>query len=258
MEESCALIFGCTMITSIRIQNYRSFVDAKVNLRPFSLVVGANGPADSFVGHLYEDLRSAKTTPKFMFVTPNLCNDGHDARCVALNVEGVKTPDGKNAGGLVFADLWQKHWMPMIFASPAYKSGRLLVVLTFDESGITDARACDKVNQADWHSPVGPNVSNPGCSPILGLFKLQTPPTKDFVYPGGGQVGAVLFNRRLIEPGTVDTTGSYNHYSVLRSYEDLLGSTAGGDDGHGHLGFAALPTSTPFGCDVFNRHGSRD
>lgn len=31
------------MITRVRIQNYRSFVDAEVKLRPFSLVVGANG-----------------------------------------------------------------------------------------------------------------------------------------------------------------------------------------------------------------------
>ena len=31
------------MITHIRIQNYRSFVDAEVDLRPFSLVIGANG-----------------------------------------------------------------------------------------------------------------------------------------------------------------------------------------------------------------------
>lgn len=31
------------MITRIHIQNYRSFVDAEVKLRPFSLVIGANG-----------------------------------------------------------------------------------------------------------------------------------------------------------------------------------------------------------------------
>ncbi len=35
------------MITRIRIQNYRSFVDAEVGLRPFSLVVGANGAGKS-------------------------------------------------------------------------------------------------------------------------------------------------------------------------------------------------------------------
>ena len=35
------------MVTRIRIQNYRSFVDAEVTLRPFTLVVGANGSGKS-------------------------------------------------------------------------------------------------------------------------------------------------------------------------------------------------------------------
>jgi phosphatidylinositol-3-phosphatase len=219
------------------------------------LVVGKDGAADQFSGHLYQDLRTRETTPRFMFVTPNLCNDGHDATCAGPNVEGTKDANGKNAGGLVSADLWLKHWMPMIFDSPAYRSGKMLVVLTFDESGFTDARACEKANQADCGSPGGPNVTNPGYSPVLGIFHLQTPPTTPYQYAGGGQVGAVLFNARYIEPGTVNTTGSYNHFSALRSYEDLLGIEEGGDDGHGHIGFAALPTLRPFGADVFNRRG---
>jgi len=139
----------------------------------------------------------------------------------------------------------------MIFSSPAYLSGRMLVVLTFDESGFADARACAAVDQADCKSPTGPNVSNPGFSPILGLFHLQSPPTKNFVYPGGGQIGAVLFNPRYIRAGTVNSTVSYNHYSALRSYEDLLGLTEGGDDGLGHLGYASQPGLMPFGKDVF-------
>ena len=58
-------------------------------------------------------------------------------------------------------------------------------------------------------------------------------------------------------PGSVNTTGSYNHYSALRSYEDLLG-LEGGDDGHGHLGFAAASGLLPFGKDVFNAVSDRD
>jgi hypothetical protein len=216
------------------------------------LVVGNDQTPDSFQGHLFEDLQDRETTPKFMFVTPNLCNDGHDATCVAPNVEGTKNAAGKNIGGLVSADLWLKHWMPMIFASPAYRTGKLLVVLTFDESGFNDSRACEQLNQADCHSPTGPNISNPGFSPILGMFKAQVPPTALYDYAGGGQVGAVLFNRDLIEPGSVNTVGSYNHFSALRSYEDLLGLTDGGDDGHGHLGYAASAGLMPFGLDVFN------
>src|SRR5262249_48141219 len=50
------------------------------------LTVGTNGASDRFSGHLYRDLRQASTTPEFMFVTPNLCNDGHDATCAGPNV----------------------------------------------------------------------------------------------------------------------------------------------------------------------------
>jgi hypothetical protein len=71
-------------------------------------------------------------------------------------------------------------------------------------------------------------------------------------YPGGGRVGAVLLNSKWITPGSVDTT-PYNHYSALRSYEDLLGLDRGGADGHGHLGFAAQEGLQTFGTDVFNR-----
>ena len=218
-----------------------------------AISVGQNGEPDSFSGHLHQDLSRIETTPKFMFVSPNLCNDGHDATCVGPNVEGTKNAAGKNIGGLVSADLWLKHWMPMIFNSPAYQSGKMLVVLTFDESGFSDSRACPSANQADCAAPTGPNVGNFGFSQVLGMFKAQTPPTTTNVYPGGGQVGAVLFNKRYIKPGSVNTTGYYNHFSALRSYEDMLGLYEGGDDGLGHLGYASKAGLTPFGVDVFNK-----
>jgi hypothetical protein len=222
------------------------------------VVVGTGGTLDRFQGHLYEDLRRIESTPRFMFVTPNLCNDGHDATCAGPNVEGTTNTAGKSVGGLIGADLWLKHWMPMIFASPAYRSGKMLVVLTFDESGFADARACAAEDQTDCKSPTGPNVSNPGFSPILGLFHLQTRPTKNFTYAGGGQVGAVLFNPRYIRAGTVHSTQSYNHYSALRTYEDLLGISEGGDDGFGHLGYASQAGLKPFGTDVFDRAEGHD
>src|SRR5262249_40499711 len=175
-----------------------------------ALTVGQNGAPDLFQGHLFEDLSKIETTPAFMFVTPNLCDDGHDATCAGPNVEGTKDSSGRNIGGLVCADLWLKDWMPMIFASPAYRSGQLLVVLTFDESGLSDARACPAANQPDCHAPAGPNVTNFGFSSVLALFGLQSPPPAGVIrYPGGGKVGAVLFNRLYITPGSVNTTGVY-------------------------------------------------
>jgi hypothetical protein len=205
-----------------------------------TVTVGPDGH-DTFSGHLAQDFSKKQTTPLFSFITPNLCNDGHDATCAGTNVEGGK------AGGLVGADLWLKHWMPFIMSSPSYKSGEMLIVITFDEAGISDASAC-------CGEQPGPNLSNPGFSPLLGLFGLQTPPTGPGQYPGGGKVGAVLLNKKYIAAGTDNTTGQYNHYSALRSYEDILGIVSGGDDGNGHLGFAGADGLAPFGSDVFNRH----
>jgi len=194
-----------------------------------------NGVAlpDTFTGHLANDLSSEATTPKFGFITPNLCDDGHDDTCAGTNVEGGKT------GGLTAADLWLKHWMPLIMASPSYQSGQMLVVITSDEGDDTDTTAC-------CNEQPGPNWAFPGSSPLLG--PAPTTPGAD---PGGGRIGTLLLNSTYIQPGTVDTTGFYNHYSALRSYEDLLGLTTGGTDGEGHLGFAAAAGLTPFGQDIF-------
>ena len=72
----------------------------------------------------------------------------------------------------------------------------------------------------------------------------------------------------LIKPGTVSST-YYNHYSTLRTMEDLLltgqtctepsnadtplaaGTVCGGLDGQGHIGYAAQAGLADFGPDVF-------
>ena len=54
-----------------------------------------------------------------------------------------------------------------------------------------------------------------------------------------------------ITPGSV-TDQPYNHFSWLRSMEDLFGITHGGTDGKGHLGYAAADGLRPFGPDVYN------
>jgi hypothetical protein len=98
-----------------------------------------------------------------------------------------------------------------------------------------------------------------GCVTADPLFD----PT-DFT-PGGGDTGTVLISP-LIKPGTVSST-YYNHYSMLRSLEDLLltgkactnpstpfaaGTVCGGLDGQGHIGYAAQAGLASFGPDVFN------
>jgi len=201
--------------------------------------VQTSAAGDRFSGHLAQDLAQARTTPAFAFVTPNVCNDGHDATCAGTNTEGG------HAGGLVGADLWLKHWMPLILNSPAYTSGQMLVVVTFDEASASDASASN-------NEQPGPDNANPGYPPLASLFGTLPAPTHAGQYPGGGRVGAVLLNPKWIQAGSVNPT-PYNHYAALRSYEDILGITTGGSDGKGHLGFAGAAGLASFGTDVFRK-----
>jgi len=82
---------------------------------------------------------------------------------------------------------------------------------------------------------------------------------------GGGDTGSVLISP-YITPGTVSTV-DYNHYSWLRTMEDLFdvsscastpgdvallaGTVCGGLDGSGHIGYAAQVNLDDFGSDVF-------
>jgi len=99
-------------------------------------------------------------------------------------------------------------------------------------------------------------ATNSGCVTADPLYDAT-----DFT-PGGGDTGTVLISP-LITPGTVSTT-FYNHYSTLRTLEDLfltgascsdttlvVGSVCDGLDGEGHIGYAAQAGLADFGPDVF-------
>jgi phosphatidylinositol-3-phosphatase len=154
------------------------------------------------------DLARAGATPAVSFLVPNLCNDGHDATCA----------DGA-PGGLAQADRFLARWVPVIMTAPAYRDGGLIVI-TFDEG--SDAAAC--CGETSGISPSHPNVPLPGKTG-----------------PGGGRIGAVLLSP-LIRPGTVSAI-PYNHYSLLRTIEDIFGLP--------HLGDAAMPQARSFGPDIF-------
>jgi hypothetical protein len=144
-------------------------------------VVGLDG--------LTRDLQSEATTPNLSYITPNVCNDGHDAPC----------SNGK-PGGLTSADAWLGQWVPKILASPAFRADGLLVI-TLDEAQLGSAPA--EVS-ACCHTPPSPNVTSPGLSG-----------------PGGGNVGALILSR-FTKPGTTNST-PYNHYSLLCSMENIWG-----------------------------------
>jgi hypothetical protein len=135
------------------------------------------------------DLKGESTTPNYVFITPNLCHDGHDAPCV----------DGE-PGGLPSADAFLRQWLPQILASPAYRRDGLLLVL-FDEAEFGGSNAD---TSACCNEIPGPNSPLPG---ITGA--------------GGGRVGAVALSK-FVRPRTIVTT-PLNHYSLLRAIEDNFG-----------------------------------
>jgi hypothetical protein len=138
---------------------------------------------------LASDLQSIATTANYIFITPNLCNDGHDASCV----------DGRR-GGLAAIDVFLRKWVPMIMQSPAFRSDGMLVV-TFDESdhaGAQGSAACC------GERPLPGAVFPPGISG-----------------PGGGRIGAVVLSP-YVRPGTLSRQ-AYNHYSLLRTVESIFG-----------------------------------
>jgi phosphatidylinositol-3-phosphatase len=204
-----------------------------------SIVDDAPGCAAHVVNFsaLAADLKDISTTPNFAFITPNLCNDGHDP------TEGKKACVDDKPGGLVSVDQFLKDTVPAILASAAFRQDGLLIV-TFDESDLDygknpttgketikgDASACCGEQR-------GPNIA-PG-STVFG-----TPDHGPGIFgPGGGRTGAVLVSP-YIKPGTVSKM-PYNHYSMLRSIEDFFGL--------GHLGYAGQKGLKTFGKDVFNK-----
>jgi hypothetical protein len=159
------------------------------------------------------DLAHLGTTPNYSFITPNQCDDGHDMPTCS---------DGKTVGGPSRYDAFLQKYVPLIEASPAYKKDGLIVIL-FDE-GVPGLACC-----------------NEKTSPMVGSGTNSGFPIPGPAGAGGGQTGAVL-ESPFITPGTV-SAAAYNHYSYLRSMEDIFRLP--------HLGYAAQPGVTSFGSDIF-------
>jgi hypothetical protein len=178
----------------------------------FHSIIDDRATCDAHVvnlARLPQDLHESATTANYIFITPNLCNDGHDALCV----------DGRR-GGLAAINEFLKKWVPLITRSPAFLADGL-VIITFDESDGAGAE---------------------GSSACCGELALPGATFKPgFKGPGGGRIGAVVLSR-FVKPGTVSAL-PYNHYSLLRTVEQIFGLPP--------LGYAAEPNLKVFGPDVF-------
>jgi hypothetical protein len=170
-------------------------------------------------------LQSVSTTPNYVFITPDLCNDGHNSGSGCDNGTGQQ-------GGLSQVNTFLSGLVPKILASPAYQQNGLLLI-TFDEATGSDASSC-------CGELPGPGAANPGGSG-----------------PGGGDVGAVMLSP-FIKAGTVTQT-AYNHYSMLGSIEDLFGlphlgyAQLPGETDFGsdiYTNYNSTTCSAPFACGL--------
>ena len=198
---------------------------------------------------LAHDLQHESTTPNFVFITPNLCHDGHDGNGAKSPCKNGELTDGVHfGGGLVGANAFLKATVPLILNSPAYKEDGLLII-TFDEGGLTfDAKAGNAITAQGISccgQQPGPNIGPlvAGGQPLsLGFENANGSPPNFFVNTpgfGGDRVGGALVSP-FLKAGTTSNV-PFNHYSMLRTIEDIFGL--------GHLGYAGQPgLQTFFGC----------
>jgi hypothetical protein len=195
---------------------------------PFAYFAGVTGSAecvenDVSLDQLAPDLKEVDTTPTLSYLLPNACHDGNDAPCAP-----------EQPAGLAAADGFLEAVVPEIAASPAYEEEGGLIAITFDQAP-QEGEAAD--SSSCCATPEYPNLPPPAedTEPIVpGPVKPSG---------GGGQVGMLLISP-YVAPGTVDEAAYYNHFSFLRSIEELLGLEP--------LGYAAEPVLTGFDSTVYD------
>ncbi|MGD1058725.1 MAG: alkaline phosphatase family protein [Solirubrobacteraceae bacterium] len=168
----------------------------------FASIVDSAACAADDVGlaSLKTDLASVKSTPSFSYIVPDRCHDGNPTPC---------TPGAP--AGMAPAETFLKQVVPEITSSKAYKESGLLVI-TVDEAPSTGAFA-------DSSSCCG-----------QPLFPNDPEKTLAGAPRGGGAVGALLLSP-YVKGGTTSQE-PYNHFSLLRTIEDLFSLK--------HLGYAGL------------------
>ena len=117
----------------------------------------------------------------FVFITPNLCHDMHgDPTCSVAQSSRV------SAG-----DAWLAALLPRLTALPSYRTGKTLIVVTFDEGSEGNATGVDCTDPAYYSMHVDCHI-------------------------------ATIVLSAYLRPGAVDS-GDHNLYGLLGTFEDVLG-----------------------------------
>ena len=175
---------------------------------------------DVSLEQLAPDLKDATKTPALSYIVPSACHDGGELPC----------EPGQPAGPLAVEAFLQRV-VPAIEASPAYKEGGLIAITSSQarQTGPTpDASSC-------CISPAYANLP-PEAAP-----ETATGPVKPS--GGGGRVGLLLLSP-FVAPGTINEGAYFNHYSLLKSVEELFELEP--------LGYAGEIALTGFDSSVYN------
>lgn len=234
---------------------------------------------DVDLGQLAPDLRSASTTPTISYIVPDRCDDGSEQPCAPGQPAGLAAADawlrtvvpqieaspGYRDNGAIaitfdqapqsgpladsssccdqptFPNLTAAAGTPPTTTNPptttavatapttaAAPTTTATTPATTDTTGTT----APATTTAPGTTPTTPTTTTPTTTPGA----LATP-------PGGGRVGLLLISQ-FVKPGTVNQTEDYNHFSLLRSIEDLFDLQ--------HLGYAADPALPAFDTVVWN------
>ena len=112
MPSNCALTPSGRYAVKHNPWPYFSDPGPRANCRKFNVPTGTTAR-----GALRSDIDAGRL-PNVGLVIPDLCNDGHDC-------------------SLAVSDAWLKAWLPIVQGGPDYRSGRLAIVVTFDEDDFT-------------------------------------------------------------------------------------------------------------------------
>jgi phosphatidylinositol-3-phosphatase len=167
-------------------------------------------------------LKAAKA-PALSYIVPNACHSGGPVPCEP------EKPTGPAASEELLKTL-----VPQIMASAAYKEGGLIA--------ITSALAPQSGEHADASSCCA-LPSYPNLPPLAAAPPAETAVGGVKASGGGGRVGMLLISP-FVEPGTVAEAGYYDHFSFLRTVEELFGLTP--------LGYAGEPALSGFEPSLFN------
>ncbi len=184
---------------------------------------GECAASDVGLEQLAPELKAGTEVPSLSFIVPNACHDGSETPCAP----------GQPAG-LAGAESFLQTVVPEIEASPAYQVGGMIA--------ITFAAAPQTGPAADPSACCGtPEYPNLGTAPLAVAAPTASGPVKPT--GGGGRVGMLLISPYVL-PGSVNSSGYFNHFSFLHSVEELFGLSP--------LGYAAEPVVLGFDESVYN------